>query len=76
MFRKNIKETKIDEMKAEAMEAGDYETVNKLIDIETENEDKLLKERIKGIVSGYGTAMAGVAIGVVVKAKFKKGKGT
>lgn len=73
MFKKNNKETKIDEMKAEAMEANDYDTVSKLLDIESEMDDKLLKERIKGIVSGYGTAMAGVAIGaVVVKVKSKK----
>jgi hypothetical protein len=68
MFKKTkgIKESTLDMMRAEAMEAEDYTTVRMLNDIESEIQDRLLIERLKGIFGGYGSAMAGVAIGVVI----------
>jgi hypothetical protein len=74
MFNKNkeVKESTLDTMRAEAMDAEDYSTVRKLNDVESEVEDKLLKERLKGIFGGYSSAMAGLAIGAaVVKIKSK-----
>lgn len=68
MFKRNrnVKESTIETMKAEAIAAGDYGTVRKLMEIEAEMERKVLSARLKGIFSGYGTAMAGITIGRVV----------
>lgn len=73
MFRKNrdIKESTIDTMRAEAMEAEDYSTVRMLNDIESEMENKLLRERLKGMFGGYGSAMAGFTIGAVIVTRLK-----
>jgi hypothetical protein len=74
---KGVKESVLDTMRAEAMDAADYSTVRMLNEIETEMENKLLKERLKGIFGGYGSAMAGFAIGAVVINQIKsKAKGT
>lgn len=76
MFRKKKEneESTIDVMKAEAMDAEDYGTVKMLNDVETEMQEKLLKERLKGIFGGYGSAVAGFAIGAVVKQVVKSKK--
>lgn len=73
MFRKNkdIKETTIDTMRQEAMDAEDYSTVRMLNDIESEMEKELLKERLKGMFGGYGSAMAGFTIGAVIVGRLK-----
>lgn len=62
----------IDVLKFKAMESEDYDTVSKLIDMEAEMNRRLLYERLKGLLSGYGTAMAGVAIGTAVLKNVKK----
>jgi hypothetical protein len=63
---KNVISYKMDMMKTEAMEAGDYSTVRKLMEIESELEHKLLLERLKGIFSGYGAAITGITIGKIL----------
>jgi cysteine synthase len=63
---KGIKESTLDSMRVEAMNAEDYDTVIKLNDIESEIQTKMLKERLKGIFGGYSSAMAGFAIGAVL----------
>ena len=73
MFRKtkDIKESTLDSMRQEAMDAKDYSTVRMLNDIETEMQVKLLKERFKGMFGGYSSAMAGFTIGAVIVSQLK-----
>jgi formate dehydrogenase maturation protein FdhE len=68
MFKNNkeVKDSTLDEMKAKAMEAQDYETVRKLNDIESEMQSKLFKERMKGMFDGYSSAVAGFIIGAII----------
>lgn len=73
MFKKHKKSTEstLDTMREDAMNAEDYNTVRKLNDIESEMESKVIKSRVKGIFSGYGSALAGFAVGATIMNKLK-----
>lgn len=73
--REKVEKTEtLDEMREKAMDAEDYETVKKLNDIESEMNNKMLNERLKGIFGGYGSAMAGFTVGAIIASIFKSKK--
>jgi hypothetical protein len=74
MFKKKqvVKESALDELRQKAMKNEDYVTVMGLNDIESEMKTQLVKVQLKGIIYGYGSAMAGVTLGAIVVNRIKK----
>lgn len=70
----SIIESTLDELKQEVMNAEDYATVRRLMEIESELDRKVSWTYIKGIIRGYGTAMVGVTIGTVIVKNVKSNR--
>jgi hypothetical protein len=63
---KEVTESRLTILKREAVKAKDFKFAEELANIELETDNELLRERNKGLVIGFGSAIACVVIGGVV----------
>ena len=64
--KKETRESALEILRNEAMDAKDLSLVTELNAIEEEYDQKLLEERTKGLVIGFGSAVICVIMGGVV----------
>jgi hypothetical protein len=63
---KEVKESRLTILKQEAMDAKDFKFVEEMNAIEKEYDHKMLEQRNKGLVIGFGSAIVCVVIGGIV----------